>query len=239
MDNQPFITVFTSSYNHAKYLPQAIESVLSQTYKNFEYILIDDGSTDNTWRIMQDYAQADPRITTIKMPKQKTKGPVLNRSVTEAVGDYWVWVPADDYIDPTLLQEKAKLSRTHPQSIIYDDFCVVDGNNQPKCTRIAPKMTQKQFEEIVWTKSPIGFTGIWIPIDVLKELPFPDHIKYSEDYYWMVKATIYHIPFISIGKILHTKRDHAECVTKQNYAAVLADVANIRTELQAYKETLS
>ena len=62
MSDLPFITIFTPNYNKSKFLPETIESVLSQTYTNFEYIIVDDCSTDNSWEIIQSYAAKDNRI---------------------------------------------------------------------------------------------------------------------------------------------------------------------------------
>ena len=63
-ENSPFITVITVTYNSAKFVKQTIESVLAQSYKNLEYIIIDDCSTDNTWQLIQQYK--DSRIIAFK-----------------------------------------------------------------------------------------------------------------------------------------------------------------------------
>lgn len=226
------VTVFTSCYNHAEFLPQAIESVLNQTYGDFEYLLVDDGSMDDSWEVMKDFESMDSRIKAFRLEKQPNKGPVLNFGIQNSRGDYWVWVPADDAIDETLLEEKLRFSRRHPNAVIYDSFRVVDENNQEKCVRQVPITTPEDFAKIVWKKAPIGFTGIWIPMEILKRIPFPDHVRYSEDYYWLLNAVKHGVEFRGMRKVLHTKRDHPNSETRRNYEAVMKDVENIRKELR-------
>ena len=89
-------TIFTSCYNQAAYLSEAIASVLNQTYTDFEYLLYDDGSTDNTWEIIQSYAAKDSRIKAVKLDKQKNVACVLNVSIRDMSTDFWLWCPSDD-----------------------------------------------------------------------------------------------------------------------------------------------
>jgi len=58
----PFVSVFTPNYNNSKYLSETIESILNQEYSNFEYIIIDDYSTDQSWELIKNYAKKDSRI---------------------------------------------------------------------------------------------------------------------------------------------------------------------------------
>lgn len=225
------ITVFTSSYNHGKYLPYAIESVLNQSYTDFEYILINDGSTDNTLEVMHSYK--DPRIKIIDLPKQVNKGPVINRSIQEAKGDVWVWMPADDVFDLDLLKEKLNYSRKlSTESIIYSDYYYINEKGEVTGESKLISYTPETLADAVWrTTNLIGFTGIWIPISILKRIPFPEHIKYSEDFYWLIKSTMYGYDYFHLRKRLYYKRKHKDSVTAKNLQAILVDVENIRKEL--------
>jgi len=230
------LTIFTSSYNHARYLPEAIESVLNQSYRDFEYILIDDGSTDDSFNIMCDYAYQDDRIHAIALPKQVNKGPVLNRSIHMMEGSHWLWCPADDIWTADLLAEKVAFANQLPaEAIIYNDYYYIDELGTITGQSDLKNLTPETFIEEVWKTSPIGFTGIMIPQIVLKDIPFPEHITYSEDFYWMIKATIHKHPFYHCRKRLHYKRKHSTSVTAQNLQAVLDDVPRIRAELLEYK----
>lgn len=69
MKNNPRVSVIMPNYNCEKYIAEAIESILNQTFTDFEFIIIDDGSTDNSWNIIQEYAKKDDRIIAIKNEK--------------------------------------------------------------------------------------------------------------------------------------------------------------------------
>ena len=236
------ITVFTSSHSHGKYLPEAIESVLNQTHSDFEYILIDDGGIDDTFDIMFDYAQKDDRIRFIPMLKQPTKGPLLNKSVQESFGDTWVWCPADDVLHPQLLEKKLAVAKTLPKdAIIYSDYWYMNGDSQVTGESNLINYTPETLAQAIWqTTRLIGFTGIWIPMDILKKLPMPEHVKYSEDFHWLLEACIQGYKFHHLKERLYYKRKHKGSVTSQNLKAVLADVDNIRQELRRkYRDILT
>lgn len=234
MNSSCKITVFTSSYNHAKYLPEAIESVLSQSFKDFEYILIDDGSVDGTSDIMEDYAIFDDRIKVIHLPKQKTKGPLLNASVKEAKGKFWVWVPADDIVSFDLLSEKYKCSQEVGDNvIIYSDYWLIDKNGKGIGASKLKNFDSKSLLETAWKSTNlIGFTGIWIPTFILKNVPIPDHIKYSEDFYWLIETLLLGHKYHHLKEKLYYKRKHPSSVTSKNLQAIKDDVKNIRKELK-------
>lgn len=90
-------------YNAEKYLYECIESVLSQTYKNFELLLINDGSTDNSGNICDYYSKLDSRV---KVIHQENQGRVLARreGIENAIGDYLLFLDSDDYWDVDLLE---------------------------------------------------------------------------------------------------------------------------------------
>jgi len=69
MSEKPLISVLMPNYNSEKYLNEAIESILNQTYENFEFIILDDCSTDNSWKIIQEYAKKDKRINIFRNEK--------------------------------------------------------------------------------------------------------------------------------------------------------------------------
>lgn len=95
------ISVIVPCYNIKEYLPRCVESILAQTYKNLEIILLDDGSTDGTDEVIREYAKKDSRIITIF--KQNTGvSDTRNIGLEIATGDYIGFVDGDDYIEPEM-----------------------------------------------------------------------------------------------------------------------------------------
>ena len=97
MKNNPTISIIIPIYNTAKYLPNCLDSIVNQTYKNLEIILIDDGSTDNSYKIAAEYAKKDSRI---KLIYQKNTGQsaARNHGIKLATGEYISFIDSDDQI---------------------------------------------------------------------------------------------------------------------------------------------
>ena len=94
--NNPVITVLMSAYNAEKYLREAIESILNQTFKDFEFIIINDCSTDKTKKIIEEYANKDARIKLINNATNLGLTKSLNIGLEEARGEYVARLDADD-----------------------------------------------------------------------------------------------------------------------------------------------
>jgi glycosyltransferase involved in cell wall biosynthesis len=113
---KPLITVYTVTYNAASFLRKAIDSVMAQTYRKFELLIIDDGSTDNTREIaasaIVDY-NGDPRIRYVYKP-HKNFASGVNRAVIEAGGEYLLAVDSDDFIEPDYIEKMVSCAEKHP-----------------------------------------------------------------------------------------------------------------------------
>ena len=99
------VSVIMPVYNTEKYLGKAIESVLSQTYTDYELLLIDDKSTDNSKEICREYSKKDSRVTLLENNSEcHGPGPTRNIGLDYATGDYVYFMDADDWIDQELLE---------------------------------------------------------------------------------------------------------------------------------------
>lgn len=122
----PLISLVLTVYNRQHYLAETLTSILNQTYANFELILWDDGSTDDTLAIAQSYANQDPRIRLFPSPHQ---GRVLSLQAAhaQAQGDYLGWVDSDDLLASTALAETLQVLLQHPQSgFVYTNYITID-----------------------------------------------------------------------------------------------------------------
>lgn len=230
------ISVFTPNHNNSGYLKQSIESVLNQSHIDFEYLIYDDGSTDNSVDVIREYT--DDRIKFFELDKQENVGVVINKSFDESEGDYWCWCPSDDYFHLDLLKEKIDYIDKYPKSILYNDWYIINETGKVLREHIVNEMTSDEFSKEVWKTSPIGFSGIFIPKYIYKNLRFPEHLKYSEDFYWMIKATIHGYPFNRVPLKLHYKRKHNNSLSTKNRNQIVGNILNIRKELLEYKTNI-
>lgn len=105
MSNTPFFSIIMPIYNVEKHLTQAIDSVLTQTYKEFELILVDDCSPDNCLQLCEEYAKKDNRIKVIHHEENKGLSAARNTGLDNAIGCYIWFMDSDDYVDSYLLEK--------------------------------------------------------------------------------------------------------------------------------------
>lgn len=111
----PKISIVLPCYNGAKMLGSAIESILAQTFQDWELIIVNDCSTDNTLEVAQLYAEKDPRIRVFSNDKNSKLPATLNHGFREACGEYWTWTSDDNLLLPNFCQEMNDYLDMHPQ----------------------------------------------------------------------------------------------------------------------------
>jgi FkbM family methyltransferase len=112
------ISVIMTSYNSAKYISNAIRSILNQTYQNLELIVVDDASTDGTFEILLDYARADKRVRPFKCLENRGTYWCKNFGITKATGAYITFQDSDDISEPDRLQAQIKELLEHPKAVV-------------------------------------------------------------------------------------------------------------------------
>lgn len=121
----PVVSVVTPTYNRAGFLPQAVESVLAQTFGDFELIVVDDGSTDDTPEVMRSYLQ-DPRVRYLTQPNQG-QSVARNRGIAEAKGEYICFLDSDNAWREDKLEKSLAVFQAHPDyHVVYGDFIIID-----------------------------------------------------------------------------------------------------------------
>jgi glycosyltransferase involved in cell wall biosynthesis len=123
------ISVVLPVYNGAPFIAASIESVLAQTYTDFELIVVDDGSTDETPAILRSY-ENDPRVRLIRQPNRKLPA-ALNAGFAEARGEFSTWTSADNLMQPEMLGELAKFLNSNPDAeMVFADYELIDGDGR-------------------------------------------------------------------------------------------------------------
>lgn len=119
--NNPDVSVIIPTYNVEKYIKQCLTSLLSQTYKNFEIICVDDGSDDETVSIIKEFMTGDQRIRLLELPHCGKAGLMRNRGIEKAVGEYCLFLDGDDFFEPELIEHALKRIREDQA-----DICLFD-----------------------------------------------------------------------------------------------------------------
>jgi glycosyltransferase involved in cell wall biosynthesis len=121
----PAVSVLIPTYNQAAYLPAAIESVLQQTWSDLELIVVNDGSTDQTRRVLRRF-ESEPRIRITHQENKKLPG-ALNTGLRQARGEFLTWTSSDNLMLPTMLETLVKALRLNPEvSLVYADWELIN-----------------------------------------------------------------------------------------------------------------
>jgi glycosyltransferase involved in cell wall biosynthesis len=191
------ITVLMPAYNAQDYIREAIESVLAQTFTDFEFIIVNDGSTDSTEEIIRSYK--DERIKLINQPNAGVIG-ALNTGLQYAKGKYTARFDADDVCYPQRLKVQYEFMEAHPEYVLTGsaaDFIDMEGNYlfewQPSAYE------HEDLQRIIYQISPFDHPTIMYRTDVAKDLGgYPSGAIHFEDHvYWTL--------FFKKGKLCNLK----------------------------------
>lgn len=119
------VSVIVPVYNVEKYLPKCVESILNQTEKEIEIILVDDGSTDESGAICERYAQEDARVKVLHQ-KNAGQGSARNNGLSVACGEYVLFVDSDDWIESDLIEITYACAKKHSVEMVVFDIQAVD-----------------------------------------------------------------------------------------------------------------
>lgn len=117
-DHSPLISVIMPVYKVEPYLPSAVESVLAQTFQDFELILVDDESPDNCPALCDAYARQYEKVQVLHKPKNEGLGAARNTGAAVARGRYLYYMDSDDWIDQDLFERVSASIQTYPAKVI-------------------------------------------------------------------------------------------------------------------------
>ena len=190
--SSPFVTVVTPTFNRDQLIGRAIKSVMNQTYRNWELIIIDDGSTDNTYNVVQEYIKKDQRIHYFYQNNQG-QSVARNNGIFQSKGDLIAFLDSDNYWLPDKLSEQIKYWNQYPDyDIVYSDGYVIDehDNRIPRklprrfSGNILPQLLQKNF---VSNNTALAKKGCFLEMG-----GFDEELTICEDFdLWLRFATRY------------------------------------------------
>ena len=145
--SQPAISIVLPTYNGSKYISTSVDSCLNQTFRDFELIIVNDCSTDNTAEIIESYALKDDRIKVIHNVFNKKLPSSLNAGFDIARGKYHTWTSDDNYYAPNALETLSEiLERDKTVDFAYTDYTIINDKNEMTGKRIFGNINDKFFQ---------------------------------------------------------------------------------------------
>ncbi len=217
--DDPLASVVMPVHNGAKYIAEAIESVLIQSYPMFELIIVDDGSTDATNEVLSTFK--DERIRYIY---KENNGPssARNQGILQAQGRYIIPLDADDMVTPDcLLKHLQQFQRNPDADLVYCDVLLIDQNGRPLNLMRKPEYQDRRhlIRDLFRAGHPIVPFRLGIRRSVFEKIGFYDEtLLVGEDYDMMRRFVKAGLKAYHLGEALHLRRMQPNSLTR-NYSA--------------------
>lgn len=222
----PLVSIVLPTHNGERYLSQAIESCLEQTYPHWELILVDDGSTDRTPELVAGYAAKDRRISSVRHPHNRRLPAALNTGFARARGKYFTWTSDDNCYRPEALAHMVVFLEEHRGvDVVYTDATYIDENNRPLRLMVA------QDPEVLAFSNPIGACFLYHRYVHEQLGGYDESLFLAEDYdFWLRASRSFKLQ--PLNRDLYLYRWHLGSLTLQQKAkAKLAAEEALRRNL--------
>lgn len=172
MADEPLVAVVMPAHDAERYLEEALDSVLSQSYGNLEVVVVDDGSRDRTWEILQRYAERDPRVRPFRNDGNLGIVATRNRAFAEASDQarYFAVLDSDDVCMPERIAHQVAFMEAHPQhAIVGGHTAIIDEQSSPVGERRYPT-TDAELRKVIARYNPIAQPTVMIRRTALEEV---------------------------------------------------------------------
>lgn len=218
--------------NQQAYIAEAIQSALAQTYKNWELIIVNDGCTDDTQRVIDYYLKKDKRIKCLVNKTNKGMAFSRNRGIQESKGDYIACIDSDDISNPDRLKKSLKALEKY--DFVYTDYLVGNEKLEVKYSYVAPN--EITLENII-DNATIPHETVIANKKCFIENPYPERLKVNEDGYtwfnWYKAGYTYKkLDYASI-----IVRAHPDQASKTRIKEVNKISKELENEIKEYQKT--
>lgn len=220
------VSIITPCYNAASFLPITYESVMSQNHSDWEWILIDDKSTDNTWQLLQELAKRDVRLKIFQNNVNSGAAVTRNNCIEKAAGKYLAFLDSDDLWMPTKLSEQTEFMQKTGSLFCYHDYVTIDSKgNHLKNHLLEPNVSQKDLLKF----NPYATSSVMVDAEVVRKnnIRFPPHLRRRQDYLFWYEALRAAGGSQNVGKILSSYRIFG----KESLSANKKEMAKIQWNL--------
>jgi len=223
--NIPSVSVIMPCYNSEKYLREAIDSILNQTYANFELIIVDDGSTDKTWEIIKEYEKQDYRVIPTKNLFDKGVPGGMNTGLDLSRGKYITRMDSDDISLPTRLEKQVSFLAENEEY----GFCSTNMSAFGKID--SPALYKKPEAPLEWLffwSYPVPSAAAMFRAEIIKdnEIRFRDY-KVAQDYDFLAQVATKAKGYVLYDESLYHYRIHVKSNFQKNFDLVLKNSKEI------------
>lgn len=190
-ENKPLVSFILPVYNSERFLAETLHSIIEQTYDNFEVIAINDGSKDDSLKVLRRYAEFDKRI---KVFTQKNNGLVytLNRAIELSSGEFLVRIDSDDLCVPKRLEWQLAKMEKNPKAVLCTGaYELIDEEGTFLGINVVPTRSE-DIKMLMYTRNPIAHASVMLRKSMLPEKPYNNSVGPTEDYELWSRLAIEH-----------------------------------------------
>lgn len=209
--HRPTITVFIPVYNRARYLAQAVDSMLAQTYRDFEILILDDGSEDDSLRIARSYR--DPRVRVETNSKNLGNTPTRNRGIDLSRGHYIATLDSDDFAMPERLAKQISYLETHRHCAAVGSWIRKQDDDAGTSRLKRRPLTSREMKAWFPWHDSLSQTSVMMRADTLRRLRYDESYEQCQDYDLHVRLAREH-DIANLPEVLTVKRLHSEQITR-------------------------
>lgn len=221
--NDSLVSIIVPIYNAEKYLDSCIQSVLRQTYTNWELILIDDGSTDKSGRIAEEYGFADERITVFH---QKNLGVSLarNQGIDEATENYVVFLDADDELIEDCLAKTVNIAEETNADVVAGRSCENQELFQDRIIWTGAEALENSLKDHLFTYSACAKL---IRREFIGKTRFTPDIRINEDSYFVFQLLCKQNVFVLTNDVIYFYRANSESSSRTVFSEKYFDILKV------------
>lgn len=239
------VSVIMASYNHEKYVPEAIESVLNQTNPNLELVIVDDASKDNSREVIEAYQKRDGRVRAFFHKENQGIARTANDALKAAKGQYLSFIGSDDLWVQTKLEQQLKVLSNHGNAVIWSEGDVIDADGASMGRKFTDfnargdKPTSGRIYREIINENYIFGQSLLFKREYTEGLRFNPDLKYLCDYQFVVDLAYAH-DFLFMPESLAKYRIHGKNTICRDEEGWLVDRILLRSYfLQRYGKELS
>lgn len=223
--SRPCVSVVTPSYNQARFLGDAIVSVLNQDYPNLEYLVIDGGSRDGSTEIIKRYDRA---LTYWVSEPDRGQSHAINKGFARASGSILTWINADDvYLSRTAISEAVEAFQRDPSAgVVYGDYVLMDAKGM--IFRLVPGMRRVSFR--TFASYCVGQPSAFIRREVVQSFTLREDLHFGMDYEYWLRISRAGVRFAYTPWLCSAYRVHSKSKTSSSARAMDAELRQIRRE---------
>lgn len=216
------VSIITATFNSERFIKDLIECISTQTYHNWEWIITDDCSTDNTYQVLENAAQLEKRIKIFRNSENSGAAVSRNNCILNATGDYIAFIDSDDLWDKHKLDSQLKFMIENGYEFTFTAYSLIDEAGHEKNITIDLNKKQKaySYEDMLKKKATLGCSTVIVKNKIIKDFTMP-LLRTGQDYAFWLKILKQNKSAYLLPKALTKYRIVSGSISRNKYKKAL------------------